>query len=123
MDNEVVQETRYRLRASADEFTRAAHALVSRVEVEGPPGLLRYSFYVNPDVREASAILVYRDAATWLGQHHFVPGLDEYAAFQETVALEELRFFGDVTPELREWLDSRNLSYELAGPLAAGFER
>jgi hypothetical protein len=123
IEKQVVQVTSYELTGSAEAFTRAISALSARTQAEGPRGILRYSFYVNADNATAGAIIIYRDSEAWLGQHDFVSGLDEYQDFYKTIRLVGLRFFGDLSPAMRQWLDERNLQYEDAGQLVAGFQR
>jgi hypothetical protein len=123
IENQIIQMTSYQLTDSAEAFTQAITALSKRTLDKGPANILRYSFYVSAGDGTAGAIIVFQDPEAWLGQHEFVTSLDEYRQFYKTVRLAGLRFFGDLSPEIRRWLDKRNLEYEYAGPLAAGFER
>lgn len=123
IENQIIQMTSYQLTGSAEAFSKAITALSKRTFDEGPANILRYTFYVNDGDGTAGAIIVFQNAEAWLGQHDFVTSLDEYQQFYKTVRLVGLRFFGDLSSEIRRWLDERNLEYEFAGPLAAGFER
>ena len=123
IENQIIQMTSYQLTDSAEAFTKAILALSKRTQEEGPENILRYSFYVNAGGGTAGSIIVYRDPEAWLGQHDFVTSLDEYQHFYKTIRLAGLRFFGNLSPKIRQWLDERNLQYEYAGQLAAGFER
>ena len=123
IDNQIIQMTSYQLTGSAEAFKKAILVLSNRTQEEGPDGILRYSFYVNAKEGTAGSIIVYRDPEAWLGQHDFVTSLDEYQHFYKTVRLAELKFFGNISSEIRQWLDERDLEYEYAGQLAAGFDR
>jgi hypothetical protein len=123
IEDQIVQMSSYELTDSAEVFTKAISALSARTQAEGPHGILRYSFYVYAENGTAGSIIVYRDPEAWLGQHDFAASLDEYQDFYNTIRLVGVRFFGNLSPEIRQWLDERNLKYEFAGQLAAGFAR
>ena len=123
IENQIIQISSYELTGTAEAFTKAIGSLSNRTQKDGPEDILRYTFYVNPKEGTAGAVIVYRDAEAWLGQHDFATSLVEYQDFYKTIRLVGLRFFGKLSPEIQQWLDERNVQYEYAGPLAAGFER
>ena len=122
-ETQLVQMSRYELTASADAYTEAITALSGRTEAEGPEGVLRYSFYVDPEGETAGSLIIYRDPEAWMAQHDVVGPWEEYQRFYQTIRLVGLRFLGNFPAEIRGWLDERGLSYEYLGHLAAGFER
>ncbi len=123
LETQLVQMSRYELTASPEEYTQAIAALSRRTQAEGPEGVLRYSFYVNPEEGTAGSLIVYRDPKAWMAQHDVVGPWDEYQRFYQTIRLVGLRFLGNLPAEIRGWLDERGLSYEYLGHMAAGFER
>lgn len=123
IENQIVQIASYQLTETADAFTKTIRALSRRTHEDGPEGILRYSFYVNPENGTAGSTILYRDPEAWLSQHDFAISLDEYQDFYQTIRLVGLKFFGNLSPKIHLWLEERDLAYEYAGPLAAGFER
>ncbi len=121
VERQLVQMSRYELTASREEYVAAISALANRVETEGPEGVIRYSFYAGDDT--AGLLIVCRDPEAWLAQHEMVAPMEEYQPFYETIRLVGLRFLGNLTQEMRAWLDERNVGHEYLGTLAAGFER
>lgn len=123
MENQIVQVASYELTQTAQAFTDAISALSRRTQSDGPSGILRYSFYVNADSGTAGSVIVYQDSEAWLGQHDFAASLDEYRDFYKTIRLVGLTFFGNLSAEMRQGFDERNLKYEYVGQFAAGFDR
>ena len=123
LEKQIIQIASYRLTAPAEDFTSAITALSRQTQAGGPGGILRYSFYVNPEEQTAGSVIVFRDPESWIEQHKFVGSLVEYQNFYNTIELAGLRFLGNLTSEILDWLHARQLQFKYDGQLAAGFER
>lgn len=123
LENQVIQVTSYELIGTAESFTKAIKSLSKQTLENGPKGILRYSFYVNDEQKVAGATIIYQDPEAWIEQHEFVPALSEYQDFYTTIRLKGLTFFGNLSPEISQFLEDHNVTYEYGGQLAAGFHR
>lgn len=123
METQIINVNQYRLVGSADSFVEAISALANRTEHEGVPGVLRYSFYVDPEAETAGAVIVYADPDAWIRHHELAAQWEEMGALQSTVALEALTWFGPVTDEIRRWVGRVPVDIRFHGDLAAGFRR
>jgi hypothetical protein len=58
-----------------------------------------------------------------MAQHDFVPKLEEFKQLYKTIHLVGLQFLGNLTPEVKQWLEEHDASCESGGTLEAGFCR
>jgi hypothetical protein len=115
----------YRLKRPSEEFEHAVNALAKRVEAEGHPGILSYRFYVNAPENTARAIIEYEGPDAWIGHHEISMGWPEMSAVHAAASLEEVTFFGPVTPEIRDWIESSTLTARIrsGNRFIGGFRR
>lgn len=123
IDQEIVNVNEYELAGTAEEFVAAISALAERTETEGDSGVLRYQFYVNADDGTATAVIVYRDAASWLEHHRMAYEWPEMAVLQATVKLQRLTFLGPLDDEIEAMAAGVPVPVVRSDALAAGFSR
>ena len=117
----IINANEYDLAASSQAFVEAIDALARRTKSEGHPGVEAYRWFFDDDAGTAGAIIVYKNAAAWVGHHELAYKWDEMAALQATVSLRRLTLFGPLSNDLTTWLSNANLSYIHYPTWAAGF--
>jgi hypothetical protein len=115
----------YELKGTPEEFERAVRALAKRVEAEGHPGLLSYRFFVNAPESRARAVVEYEGPDAWIGHHELSMGWPEMRALHAAASLEEVSFFGPLTPEIKEWIERSTLTARIrsGNRFIGGFRR
>jgi hypothetical protein len=115
----------YTLKGTAEQFRAAIELLADRVLREGHPGIQSYLFYVNSDERSARAVIDYENAAAWIGHHEIAMAWPEMRGLHSVATLSEVTFLGQMTPEIKAWIDRSSLTAKLntGNQFAAGFRR
>ena len=115
----------YTLTASTAEFRIAIKLLADRVHREGHAGIQSYQFYVNSDENSARAVIDYEHAAAWIGHHDIAMAWPEMQGLHAVATLREVTFLGQMTPEIKDWIDRSSLTAKLntGNAYAAGFRR
>ncbi|MEI6799483.1 MAG: hypothetical protein WCO04_09755, partial [Pseudomonadota bacterium] len=115
----------YTLKGTAAEFRAAIEVLADRVRREGHSGVRSYQFYVNTDEKSARAVIEYENAAAWIGHHDIAMAWPEMKGLHAVAALSEVTFLGEMTPEIKSWIDRSTLTAKLnvGNEFAAGFRR
>lgn len=115
----------YTLKGTAAEFRAAIEVLADRVRREGHFGVRSYQFYVNDDEKSARAVIDYENAAAWIGHHDIAMAWPEMKGLHAVAALSEVTFLGEMTPEIKSWIDRSTLTAKLniGNVFAAGFRR
>ena len=115
----------YTLKGTAAGFRAAIEVLADRVRREGHSGVRSYQFYVNTDANSARAVIDYENAAAWIGHHDIAMAWPEMKGLHAVAALSEVTFLGEMTPEIKSWIDRSTLTAKLnvGNEFAAGFRR
>ena len=115
----------YTLKGAAAEFRAEIEVLADRVRREGHSGVRSYQFYVNTDEKSARAVIEYENAAAWIGHHDIAMAWPEMKGLHAVAALSEVTFLGEITPEIKSWIDRSTLTAKLnvGNYFAAGFRR
>ena len=121
IENQIVQTAIYDRGGSLESFKECIETLIERMKTDRPDALIRYSFYTETNNNTATAVMVYRDAEAWLDLHEHINALPEYREFLKSVTLRELRFYGELTPKIRRFLNERSIQFTQFAAFAVGF--
>lgn len=115
----------YTLTGTVAAFRATIEVLVDRVHQEGHRGIQSYQFYVNSAENSARAVIDYEDAAAWIGHHDIAMSWPEMRRLHSVATLSEVTFLGQMTPDIKDWIDRSTLTAKLniGNAYAAGFRR
>ena len=115
----------YTLKGTPEQFCAAIELLADRVQKEGHRGVRSYQFYVNSDANSARAVIDYENAVAWIGHHDIAMAWPEMLGLHAVATLNEVTFLGQMTPEIKGWIDRSSLTAKLniGNVFAAGFRR
>ena len=121
IENQIVQTAIYDRSGSLGSFKECIESLSERIKADRPDAVIRYSFYSETGSNEVTAIMVYRDADAWLDLHEHLNSLTEYREFLKSVKMRELRFYGELTPGIRRFMNERSIAFTRFAAFAVGF--
>lgn len=117
----IINVNEYDLTGDASSFVTAITALAERTKREGHPGVTAYRWYLDEEQLTAGAVIMYEDAAAWVGHHELAYQWEEMGALQGAVSLRRLVFMGAPSDEIKEWVGKANLPLVEYETWAAGF--
>ena len=115
----------YHIKTTPQAFLTAITKLAARVQAEGHRGVLDYRFFCAPELMQARAVIDYVGPEAWIGHHDIAMSWPEMQALHQAAQLVEVVFLGEMTAEIRGWIDRSALSARVITGFsqAAGFQR
>jgi hypothetical protein len=106
-----------------EEFANAIGAASRRLETEGVEELVAVHFYGSPESTEAGAILTFSDRERMIDHIEMISGWEEFERFFATVKPLDVRVYGKLSEEAKEWIGQFDVLSRKFEDHVAGFVR
>ena len=124
IEGQIVQIAEYETIGDPEDYVAAISDIVAKVEQGGVATMTRYTFYMDRVRGRVTSVIVHDSPESWLAHHEMLGRWgEEFARLKHSAHQTSLRLYGPVSDGMRAWLDAREVRFEEAGTLAAGFER
>ena len=106
-----------------EEFTTALEAATTRLEAEGIQTLVALQFYADPESTEVGGVLTFADHRHFMEHVHMITAWPEFKHLLSTVKPIDVKVYGRLSAEAREWLGNINVLSKTFEHPVAGFVR
>jgi hypothetical protein len=106
-----------------EEFAAAVQAAARRLELEGIKELVTLQFYTDPASTEVGAILTFTDRDRMMKHIDMITGWEEFERFFATVRPIDVRVYGKLSAEAKEWVGQFGVVSKTFEDHVAGFVR
>jgi hypothetical protein len=113
----------FELTAPYPAFMEVIQAAMARLEREGVSSLIDIRFHARPDATEVGAVITFADGSQLMEHIRMISGWPEFQRLLGVVKPVDVRVYGRLGEEARDWLGKMNaVSYVFDTPVA-GFVR
>lgn len=113
----------FRLEVPFEDFAPLVTALMQRIEVEGVASLVSMQFYASDVPGEIGAVIRFSNSSQFMDHVKMISSLPEFARFAAMIELLELRVFGELDPQVEEWMRQFGGPIKKLERFVAGFVR